>query len=362
MWPKMVWNSTDILQPLGRVRQLQGMVFAKAGLLGFEFLASQLENEAIATAAIENIHLDRRGLRSSIARRLGMETAGLGNPDRYAEGLVQTLMDATENHTAHLTSGRLKSWQASLFPTGYSGLQKIVVGEWRKGSSPMQVVSGPHDKETIHFEAPPAIRLEAEMRSFLDWFNSSKDTMDGLVRAAQTHLYFVTIHPFEDGNGRVARAVADMAIAQDDRKAKRFFSISAQIFSERSEYYDVLEKTQKGNGDITEWLVWFFECMQRALVSAQSEIERAGERAELWLSLADISLNSRQKKVINKLSEYGRRGFKGGLTNRKYRSMVKTSRETAKRDIADLLKKGVLHKNPGKGRSVNYSLIWPTHS
>ncbi len=226
----------------------------------------------------------------------------------------------------------------------------------------MQVVSGPPDKETVHFEAPPANRLEAEMRSFLDWFNSSKDTMDGLVRAAQTHLYFVTIHPFEDGNGRIARAVADMAIAQDDRKAKRFFSISAQILSERSEYYDVLEKMQKGNGDITEWLVWFFECMQRALVSAQCEIERAGERAELWLSLAEISLNSRQKKVINKLSDTGRGGFRGGLTNRKYRSMVKTSRETAKRDIADLLKKGVLQKNPGEGRSANYSLIWPTHS
>jgi Fic family protein len=354
----MVWRSDDILQPLGRVRRLQGMLYLKAESLGLEFVADQLENEAFSTAAIENSHVDRASLRSSIAGRLGIDRAAAGRRDRYADGLVEMLLDATGNYMEELTAEKLKSWQASLFPTGYSGLQKIAVGEWRTGSSPMQVVSGASGYETVHFEAPPSDRIQSEIAGFTRWFNRVNG-MDGLIKAAKAHLYFVTIHPFEDGNGRVARALTDMALARDEKNGKRMYSFSSQILAERSRYYEVLEEVQRGNGDITRWLIWFFECMQKALRQALESIGSAEDVERFWLKLADITLSERQRKVVRKLSRQGPEGFKGALTNRKYRALAKTTRETAKRDLADLLKKGVIRREPGEGRSVNYSLVWP---
>jgi len=357
-WPEMVWRSEDILQPLGRVRRLQGMLYLKAESLGLEFVADQLENEAFSTAAIENSPVDRASLRSSIAGRLGIDRAAAGRRDRYADGLVEMLLDATMNYRKELTAEKLKSWQASLFPTGYSGLQKIAVGEWRTGLSPMQVVSGVPGYETVHFEAPPSDRIQAEISGFLHWFNESHG-MDGLIKAAKAHLYFVTIHPFEDGNGRVARSLTDMALAQDEKNGKRMYSFSSQILAERGRYYEVLEEVQRGNGDITQWLIWFFECMRKALSQTLDSIGCAERVGRFWLILAGISLSERQRKVVRKLSQYGPEGFEGYLTNRKYRALAKTTRETAKRDLADLLEKGVIRREPGGGRSVSYSLVWP---
>ena len=357
-WPEIFWNSDCILQPLGRVRQLQGKLYEKATRVGFDFIADQMENEAMSTAAIENAHLDRASLRSSIARILGIPRAGAGKPDRYTDGLVQMLQDATENSAEPLTAERLKSWQATLFPTGYSGLHRIVTGEFRKANDPMQVVSGPPENEIIHFQAPPSCRIQMEMTRFVDWFNRSTG-MDGIIRAAQAHLFIVTIHPFEDGNGRVARALTDMALAQDEKSGRRFYSISSQILAERSAYYKVLETTQKSQGDITEWLIWFFGCMEKALQSSFNKMRYAEERETFWLSLSGVSINPRQNKVLRKLSESGKDGFQGFLTNSKYRNIAKTTREAAKRDLADLILKGIIQREPGGGRSAAYSLIWP---
>jgi Fic family protein len=355
----MAWNSDELMLPLGRTRLAQGELLAKAEHLEIELYAEQLEEEVFSTAAIEGVRLDRAQIRSSVERRLGIKTAGVIHPEKHIDGLVQVLIDATQNYSRKLSVERLKGWQAALFPSGYSGIHRIIIGDWRKSTSPMQVVSGSAEREIVHFEAPPANRLEKEMSAFLSWFNSPVEEMDGIIRAAQAHLYFVTIHPFEDGNGRIARAVSDMALALDEGRSRRFYSMSARILSERAEYYDILEKTQRGNGDITQWLVWFLECMERALRAAEIQIKHAGEKARLWQGLSNTALNPRQKKVINRLSESGRDGFEGGMTNNKYRRMTKTTRETAKRDLADLMEKGVLRRNPGGGRSTSYSLVWP---
>ena len=358
-WPRMNWNSTELILPLGRTRLAQGELIAKAEHLGIRLHAEQLEEEVFSTAAIEGVRLDRIQIRSSVERRLGMKTAGVIHPEKHVDGLVQVLIDATQDYSLKLSAERLKGWQAALFPSGYSGIHRIITGNWRTSTSPMQVVSGSPERETVHFEAPPANRLEKEIANFLSWFNSPIWKTDGIIRAAQAHLYFVTIHPFEDGNGRIARAVSDMVLARDEGRSRRLYSISARILSERSEYYDILERTQKGNGDITNWLVWFLECMEGALRTAEIQIEHAGEKARLWQSLSNRALNSRQKKIINRLSESRRDGFDGGLTNNKYRRIARTSRETAKRDLTDLVKKGILRRNPGGGRSTSYSLVWP---
>ncbi len=357
-WPEFYWNSDNILLPLGRVRKLQGKLYEKAKKVGFDFAADQIENEVLSTSAIENVNVNRANLRSSIALILGIPRAGTGKPSRYTDGLVEMLQDATKNSSEPLTVERLKSWQAALFPTGYSGLHRIMVGDFRKTGALMEVVSGPPENETVHFQAPPSDRVQMEMTRFVDWFNGSAH-IDGIVRAAQAHFFLVTIHPFEDGNGRIARVLTDMALAQDEKYGRRFYSISTQILAERSAYYDVLEITQKGQGDITEWLIWFLECMEKALQSSYSKMQYAEERETFWLNLVGVSINPRQRKVLRKLSESGKKGFQGFLTNSKYRNMTKTTRETAKRDLADLLKKGILRREPGGGRSAAYSLIWP---
>jgi len=358
-WPRMRWDSNELMLPLGQTRLAQGKLHARSEQLGIELYAKQMDEEVYSTAAIEGAVLDRTQIRSSVGRRLGIRTAGMINPDRNVDGLVQVLLDAAQNYSQKLSSKRLKGWQAALFPTGYSEFNKIVTGDWRKTTSSMQIVSGAPERETVHFEAPPANRIQKEVSAFLSWFNSPAESIDGIIRAAHAHLYFVTIHPFDDGNGRIARAVSDLALAQDEQKSSRLYSISTQILSERREYYDILERTQRGNGDITNWLIWFLNCMLKAVNSANTQIENAWIKARLWESLSDVSLNPRQKKSINKLSESGKNGFEGGLTNIKYRRMTKTTRESAKRDLADLLKKGVLRKNPGGGRSTSYSLVWP---
>jgi Fic family protein len=320
--------------------------------------AEVLTEEAFTTAAIEGEMLDRNSVRSSVARRLGLPTAGLPPAERQVDGLVEMLVDATVNHDEELTPERVKAWHAALFPTGYSGMNKILVADWRKGSEPMQVVSGPLGKERVHYEAPPAANLGKEIDQFLKWWNSSGE-LDGLVRAAMAHFWFVSIHPFEDGNGRIARAITDMALAQDEQKDFRMYSMSAQINADRDEYYDILEKTQKGNGEITDWLLWFLNCFNRAIQRSGEEVKGALLKVRFWQQWATEVFNERQKKVINSLLDSGPEGFEGGLTNRKYKGMTRVSRETAKRDISDLVERGILVKNSGAGRNVSYSLSWP---
>ena len=336
----------------------QGKILGLADFFELEAQADVLTEEALTTAAIEGERLNRAAVRSSVARRLGLPTAGLPSTQRHIEGLVDMLIDATRNHEDALTAQRLKGWQAALFPTGYSGITKVITGDWRSGEEPMRVVSGPVGKETVQYEAPPAENVDRMMDEFLEWFQTPQSKLDGLVRAAIAHFWYVSIHPFQDGNGRIARTIADMALAQDEKTDCRMYSMSAQIEAERNDYYDVLERTQKGNGDITEWMVWFLECLERAIRRSDVEVHKATEKARMWQELAHLNLNARQRKAINKLFESGAGGFEGGLTNRKYVGMTRTSRETAKRDIADLVAKGVLIRNPGGGRSVSYRLFW----
>jgi Fic family protein len=343
-WPSFRWDSGVLLHPLGEARQAQGKILGLAEFFELELQADVLAEEALTTAAIEGERLDRAAVRSSVARRLGLPTAGLPAADRHIEGLVEMLIDATSNHADPLTSERLKGWQAALFPSGYSGIARIVTGDWRGGKEPMQVVSGPIGKETLHYEAPPAEDVEGMVEEFLEWFRKSQGILDGLVRAAIAHFWFVSIHPFQDGNGRIARTIADMALAQDENSDCRLYSLSAQIEADRNDYYDVLERTQKGDGDITEWIVWFLECLERAIRRSEVEVHKAADKARMWQEIAHLGLNERQRKAINRLFESGPGGFEGGLTNRKY--------------IADLVAKGVLIRNPGGGRSASYSLAW----
>ena len=358
-WPNFKWSSDTLLRPLGQTRQSQGRLLGEAEYIGLEMQAEVLTEEAYTTAAIEGEKLDRNAVKSSVARRLGLPTAGLPPAERHVDGLVEMLVDATVNYEKPLTSKRLHGWHSALFPTGYSGIAKIIVGEWRKGAEPMRVLSGPIGKEKVHYEAPPANRLSVEMDRFLSWWNSPSDDLDGLVRAALAHFWFVSIHPFEDGNGRIARAITDMALAQDERTGCRLYSMSAQISAERHDYYNILEHSQKGDGDISDWLIWFLRCLDRAIKRSEKEVQLGAIKTRFWHQCSEVALNKRQQKVLKRLLYVGPGGFEGGLTNRKYKNITKVSRETAKRDIADLLEKRILVRNPGGGRSVSYDLIWP---
>jgi Fic family protein len=357
-WPQLSWRSEELLVAVGRVRRAQGQLVARAEDVGLEARAEVLVDEAVTTAAIEGEKLPRDSVRSSVARRLGLPTAGLPATERRIDGLVEMLTDAIEHNDTSLSEARLFGWHAALFPTGYSGLREIAVAAWRTSGEPMQVVSGPIGKEKVHFEAPPASDVATQMQRFFAWWQQSLGTMEGLLRAGLAHLWFVTVHPFEDGNGRIARALTDMALAQDEQRRERLYSMSLQISEEREDYYDILERTQKGSLDVTEWLQWFLGCLERAIHRSDVHIDRALQKARMWEKLAGAGLNQRQQKVINRLLDAGPRGFEGGLTNRKYVSMTRTSRETAKRDINDLVRKGILERNPGGGRSVSYNLVW----
>lgn len=324
--------------------------------LGFsgrhEAVLRTLTSDVVKTSEIEGEALDADQVRSSIARRLGMDIAGLPAADRHVEGAVEMMLDATRQYDQPLTRERLFSWHAALFPTGRSGMNRISVGAWREDrTAPMQIVSGPVGRERVHFEAPAAARLDDEMRRFLEWFNTDVTT-DPVLKAAQAHLWFVTIHPFDDGNGRIARAIADMCLARSEESAQRFFSMSAQIRLERGAYYSILERTQQGTMDVTAWLEWFLGCLTRAIEAAQSGLAGVMVKARFWERLRDVPLNDRQRLVINRLLD----GFEGKLTTSKWAALTKSSQDTALRDILQLVERGVLVRNPGGGRSTSYSL------
>lgn len=360
-WPKFTWDEPRVLTALAAAHRNQGRLLGAVQLLdpglSTEALAQVLVEEALKTSEIEGEKLDPASLRSSVARRLGLPTAGLPAVARKVEGLVQVLLDATQGHDHPLTLDRLCGWQAALFPDGYSGIHRIGTGALR-GEAPMRVVSGPVGRERVHFEAPPNTVLERELAAFLAWFNAHADSMDGIVRAGVAHLWFVTLHPFEDGNGRLARAITDMALAQDEHQPNRFYSLSARIMEHRNRYYDVLEQTQRGTLDVTEWLLFFLEQVASACVAAEGVVAATFAKARFWLAHSGLDLNERQRKVLNRLLDAGPDGFEGNLTNRKYTALAKTSSATASRELKDLVEKGCLMPLEAAGRSSAYRIPW----
>ena len=354
-WPDLRWSDEQLAQPLAAVRHRQGRLIGRMEALGFplraEAVLHALTEDVIKSSEIEGEVLDREQVRSSIARRLGMDIGGLVEADRNVEGIVEMMLDATQNYAQPLTAERLFGWHAALFPTGRSGMSRITVGAWRTAEAgPMQVVSGPIGRERVHFEAPSSERLNAEMSRFLNWFETA--TPDPVLKAGIAHLWFVSVHPFDDGNGRIARAIADLALARAEGTAQRFYSMSAQIRVERKTYYDMLESTQKGDLDITPWLLWFIGCLDRAFDGAETILASVMRKARFWESVAGHTLNERQRKVINRLLD----GFEGKLTNGKWAALTKASSDTALRDINDLIQRGILAKDPAGGRSTSYSL------
>jgi len=355
-WPHLTWSREKLLDQLARVRHRQGRLIGRMEGLGFslrnEAVLQTLTQDVMKSSEIEGEKLDRDQVRSSIARRLGIDIGGLTQADRHTEGVVEMMLDATQRYAEPLTEERLFGWHAALFPTGRSGLSKIVVGGWRNDKSgPMQVVSGPIGREKVHYEAPGAKRLPKEMRAFLNWFNAPKDC-DPVITAGLAHLWFVTIHPFEDGNGRIARAIADMALARSEQSTQRFYSMSGQIRQERYAYYDLLEKTQKGDLDVTPWLEWFLGCLDRAFDGAEDILASILRKSRFWDAHRNQAFNERQRAMINRLFD----GFEGKLTSSKWAKIAKCSQDTALRDIDGLVKRGVLVKEPGGGRSTSYAL------
>lgn len=311
-----------------------------------------LTEDVVKSSEIEGERLDRDQVRSSIARRLGIDIGALTPAERDVEGVVEMMLDATQRYAEPLTAERLFGWHAALFPTGRSGMQRIIVGAWRDDrTGPMQVVSGPVGRERVHYEAPSADRLAREMGTFVDWFNHEV-SLDPVLKAGVAHLWFVTIHPFDDGNGRIARAIADMALARSERSVQRFYSMSAQIRAEREGYYDILEATQKGELDITRWLEWFLRCLGRAIDGAETTLATVMAKARFWEASARQSFNERQRLVLNRLLD----GFEGKLSSSKWAALAKCSQDTALRDIDDLVRRGVLARGAGGGRSTSYSL------
>jgi Fic family protein len=359
-WPEFRWDASQLLPALSRARVAQGKVLGSLRLLDpdltSEAIAAILVEDGLTTSAIEGERLDPDAVRSSVARRLGLATAGLPVPSRAVDGLIEVLLDATQHHDQPLTKERLLGWQAALFPTGFSGLHRVRVGEWR-GDEPMQVISGRIGRETVHFVAPPRDLLENEIERFLTWFNAPPAGMDGLLRAGLAHLWFVTLHPFEDGNGRLARAITDMALSQDEDQRMRAFSLSAQISREREAYYETLERTQRGGVDVTNWLVWFVRQVEAAAELAEQSVGMTLGKARFWLRHQALELNERQKKVLNRLLEAGPDGFQGDMNTRKYMGMTKTSRATAYRELSDLVDKGCLRPTGKGGRSSGYELV-----
>jgi Fic family protein len=358
-WPELTWDSATIAGPLAAVRYKQGRLLGKMQALGFPLRAEAslvtLTADVVKSSAIEGEALNPDEVRSSIARRLGLDAGGLPQASRHVEGIVEMMLDATQQFAAALTADRLFGWHSALFPTGRSGMHRIAVGQWRPvEAGPMQVVSGPIGKEKIHFEAPPAELLDTEMAQFLTWFNATP-TIDRVLQAGVAHFWFVTIHPFEDGNGRIARAIADMALARADGTRDRFYSMSSQIECERKEYYRALEAAQRGDLDITRWLAWFLECLDRAVDSADDNLAGVLRKATLWDRINRRPVNDRQRTVINRLLQ----DFEGFLTTSKYAKLAKCSADTALRDIQELRERGILLKNPGRGRSTSYRLAEP---
>jgi len=356
-WPKFHWSHEKLVSQLASVHQNQGRLIGQMEALGFQLRAEAvlqtLTSDVLKSSEIEGEVLDKEQVRSSIARRLGMDIGALAPVDRDIEGVVEMMLDATQNYKEELSKQRLFNWHAALFPTGRNGMGKIVVGAWRDDrSGQMQVVSGPIGRERVHYEAPVAKRLNSEMRTFLKWFNNNKVNIDPVLKAAIAHLWFVTVHPFEDGNGRIARAIADMALARSEKSSRRFYSMSAQIRIERKAYYNILEATQKDDLDITPWLEWFLSCLNLAIEGAEHALSSILQKARFWKSLAGQQFNDRQRTVLNRFLN----DFKGKLTSSKWATITKCSQDTAIRDIDDLVKRGILIKDAAGGRSTSYSV------
>ncbi len=351
-WPQFIWDQEAIVNLLIEVRHKQGRLAGGMGSIGFQFheesILDTITQDVVKSSEIEGEILDQSLVRSSVARHLGLEVSA--SPiDRNIDGVVEMMLDATQRFDQPLTKERLFHWHALLFPNGRSGFKKITIGYWRKGA--VDVVSGHMGKEVVHFEAPPANRIEFEMDRFLEWINSVSD-VDAVLKAAIAHLWFLTIHPFEDGNGRIGRAIADMLLARSENSSWRFYSLSTQIQKERKNYYAILEKTQKDDLNITPWIVWFLHCMQRAIEQSQLKLNMIIKKGQFWESVADRPFNERQRKVINRLLD----GFEGKFTTSKWSRIAHCSQDTAYRDILELMGWGILIKNPEGGRSTNYSL------
>ena len=355
-WPRFHWDQEGQASRLAEVRHRQGRLIGRMEALGFqlreEAVLSTLTQDVLKSSEIEGEILDIDQVRSSLARRLGLDIGALMPADRHVNGIVEMMLDATRKYREPLTEERLFDWHAALFPTSRSGMQKITVGMWRDDSSgPMQVISGPIARQKVHYEAPPAPRVPEEMNRFLRWFESPGDT-DPLFVAGLAHLWFVTVHPFDDGNGRIARAIADMALARSEHSNQRFYSLSGQIRRERADYYTMLERTQKGSLDVTLWQEWFLSCLRRAIESSQGTLRVVLQKAHFWERFAQQPLNARQVRVLNQLLD----GFQGKLTTSKWAKLTKSSQDTAYRDILDLVERGALCKDPAGGRSTSYSL------
>jgi Fic family protein len=358
-WPGFRWDHARISARLVDVRHRQGRLIGRMEGLGFqlrtEAVLHTLTEDVLKSSEIEGEKLDPDQVRSSIARRLGIDIGGLTPADRNVEGVVEMMLNATQGYGKPLTVRRLFDWHAALFPTDRSGMSKIKVGAWRDDrTGPMRVISGPIGKERIHYEAPVAVRLREEMKAFLDWFEKD-NTADQVLKAGVAHLWFVTIHPFDDGNGRVARAIADMVLARSERSPQRFYSMSAQIRQERNTYYEILEATQKGALDITRWLEWFLDCLERAFTRAETTLEAVMRKARFWDRHAGATFNDRQRKIVNQLLN----GFEGKLTSSQWAKLAKCSQDTALRDIEDLVRKGVLTRDAAGGRSTSYAFAPP---
>jgi len=355
-WPDFRWDYDAFADRLAAVHHQQGRLLGRMESFGFHFrqesLLQTLTQDVVKTSEIEGELLDNDQVRSSLARRLGIEIAALKPADRNVDGVVEMLLDATRNHQQPLTAERLFAWHRSLFPTGTSGMRRIRIGQWRDDAlGPMQVVSGAFGREKVHYQAPPAQKLEKEMAAFLDWFNKPNDT-DWVMKAALAHLWFLTIHPLEDGNGRIARAIADLALARSEQSSQRFYSMSAQIRLERTDYYSILESTQKGGLDITAWITWFLDCMGRAIAGAQSTLAGVQHKAQFWETWQSYPFNERQHRILNRLLD----DFQGKLTTTKWAALTKCSQDTALRDILPLVEQGILRRSPEGGRSTSYEL------
>lgn len=355
-WPQWRFDLAALAAPMAAVSHAQGLLLGRLADVGMALRdqanLGALTEDVIKTSAIEGEQLHAESVRSSIARKLGMDIGALAPVDRHVEGVVEMVLDATGNCHAPVTRERLLGWHAALFPTGYSGLSQISVGSWRSDASgAMQVVSGPIGRQKVHFEAPPAERLDAEMARFLAWLNSASGEPP-LIKAGLGHLWLVTLHPFDDGNGRIARAIGDLLLARADGSGQRFYSLSAQIQRERKAYYDMLERTQKQSLDVTAWLAWFLTTLHRAINQAQHQLDAVLSKARMWQHWAELPLNARQVKLLNKLLD----GFDGKLTSSKWAAIAKCSPDTALRDINDLRARGVLVKAEGGGRSTSYVL------
>ncbi|WP_179949642.1 Fic family protein [Burkholderia sp. ABCPW 11] len=356
-WPAWRFDLPTLATPLADVSRAQGMLAGRLADLGLalrdEASLAALTDDVVKTSAIEGENLNVASVRSSIARRLGVDIGALAPVDRHVEGVVDMVLDAATHAAAPVTEARLFGWHAALFPTGYSGLSRITVGGWRSDASgPMQVVSGPIGRQHVHFEAPPATRLTYEIERFLAWFNAPP-AEPLLIRAGLAHLWFVTLHPFDDGNGRIARALGDLVLARADRSPQRFYSVSAQIQRERNAYYDVLERTQRGSLDVTEWLAWFLNTLGRAIDHAHTTLDAVLIKARFWQRCAGVAMNERQVKVMNRLLD----GFEGRLTTTKWAALAKCSQDTALRDITELVEQGMLRRSASGGRSTSYELV-----